>query len=80
MCIPKYLGYTNSIALEHSTLVLQIQRELKKEVGKDHEYLYILLDAVKDRERKRRQERARAEQERQGQGRFSKANASISVM
>lgn len=32
-------------------MLLQVERELMKEVKKDHEYLYILLNSRKDRER-----------------------------
>jgi hypothetical protein len=38
---------------------IQVERELRKEVKKDHEYLYILLDAIKDSERAGNEERIR---------------------
>ena len=28
---------------------MQVQKRIKREVGKDHEYLYLYLDAIKDR-------------------------------
>ena len=31
------------------TTCVQVQKGIKREVGKDHEYLYLYLDAIKDR-------------------------------
>ena len=41
-------------------LTFQIERELKKEVRRDHEYLFILLNAIKDSNRARMQQKKQA--------------------
>ena len=52
---------------------LQIERELRKEVRKDHEYLYLLLDAMKDsrRARKRAKQPSQPQTERKQSGSYT---------